>query len=221
MPQEKLNITWYKAVCIFCRIFCRIFFRLKIEGKENVPATGPFIIASNHQSYLDPVFCSIHLKRPLTFLARDTLFTNWFFGRLIRSLNAIPVKMGQSDIATMKEVISRLKQDKGICLFPEGTRTRDGKIATIKPGFGLLCRRGNATIVPTVIDGAFECWPRTQKLFSTGRVSLTYGQPIPADQVKNMTNEQLAQKLTTQLHQMQNDIRQKKNKSPYDYTTND
>lgn len=218
MLKDKLSRAWYKLVCAVCRVLSRYLFRLKVEGRENIPATGPFVVASNHQSFLDPVFCSIHLKRRLTFLARDTLFNHWFFGRLIRSLNAIPVKLGQGDIATMKEVIARLKQGHGVCLFPEGTRCYDGKIATIKPGFGLLCRRGNATVVPTVIDGAFECWPRHQKMFSRGPVSITYGQPIPAEQVRKMKNEELAHMLNAQMQQMQNQIRQGKGKAPFDYS---
>ncbi len=221
MLKDKLARAWYKLVCFTCRILCRILFRLKVEGRENIPAKGPFVVAANHQSFLDPVFCSIHLKRRLTFLARDTLFTHWFFGRLIRSLNAIPVKLGHGDIATMKEIIARLKQGHGVCLFPEGTRCRDGKIATIKPGFGLLCRRGSATVIPTVIDGAFECWPRTQKMFKKGPVSITYGQPIPAEQVRKMKNEELADMLNAQMQQMQSDIRRKKDKDPFDYSRRD
>jgi 1-acyl-sn-glycerol-3-phosphate acyltransferase len=75
----------------------------------------------------------------------------------------------------MKKVVSRLKEGKGVCLFPEGTRTSDGKIATLKPGFGFLCRRGEAAVVPAVIDGAFECWPRHKKIFSPGRIVVCYG----------------------------------------------
>jgi len=221
MLKDKISRAWYKLVTATCRVLSRILFRLKVEGRENVPAKGPFVIASNHQSFLDPVFCSIHLKRRLTFLARDTLFTHWFFGRLIRSLNAIPVKLGKGDISTMKEVVSRLKQGHGVCLFPEGTRCHDGKIATIKPGFGLLCRRGKATIVPTVIDGAFECWPRHQKIFSRGPVSITYGTPMPAEKVAKMKNKQLADMLNAQLQEMQSEIRDRKGKAPFDYTSED
>ena len=75
MLKDKLARAWYKLVCAICRLLSRFLFRLKVEGRENIPAEGPFVVASNHQSFLDPVFCSIHLKRRLTFLARDNLFT--------------------------------------------------------------------------------------------------------------------------------------------------
>jgi 1-acyl-sn-glycerol-3-phosphate acyltransferase len=101
------------------------------------------MLVGNHQSYLDPMFCGIYLKRPLYFLARDSLWKNRFFGRLISSVNTIPVKQDKGDLSAMRKVISKLKEGWGVCLFPEGTRTSDGKITPFKPGFGLLCRRGN------------------------------------------------------------------------------
>jgi 1-acyl-sn-glycerol-3-phosphate acyltransferase len=154
----------------------------------------------------------------LYFLARDTLFRNWFFGRLISSVNTIPVKRGEADLGAMKTVISKLKEGNGVCLFPEGTRTRDGKIAAFKPGFGLLCRRGNAAVVPAVVDGAFECWPRHKKIFSPGgRISVCYGELITAEQVRNMSDRELADHLTEVLRIMQNDCRAKQGKEPYKY----
>lgn len=200
-----------------CRVFCILFFRLRTYGRDNVPRKGAFILVSNHQSYLDPIFCAAPLKRQSHFIARDTLFTNWFFGPLISSVKAIPVKLGRPDISAMRKVLDKLKKGEGVCLFPEGTRTQDGKIAPFKPGLGLLCRRGAATIVPVVIDGAFECWSRNKKLFSPGYIRVTYGKPITPEQVKDMGDEKLAELLTQTLRNMQTQSRIKQNKKPYDY----
>ena len=92
------------------------------------------------------------------------------------------------------------------------THTRTGKA-----GLGLLCRRGNAAIIPTVIDGAFECWPRNKKIFSCGSIWVQFGQTVTAEQAKEMGDEKLAQHLTKTLRQMQNDIRKKRGKEPYQY----
>ncbi len=176
------------------------------------------MLVSNHQSFLDPIFCGAPPKRHLCFLARDTLFRNWFFGPLITSVNSIPVKRGQADISTMKKVIGKLQEGRGVCLFSEGTRTSDGRIQPIKSGLGLLSKRGNAAIVPVVIDGAFECWPRTQKLFSPGgSVIVHYGKVISAEQVKEMSNKKLTQLLTDTLRQMQTECRLEQGKKPYSY----
>jgi len=104
-----------------------------------------------------------------------------------------------------------------VCLFPEGTRTQDGRIASFKPGFGLLCRRSKATVVPVLIDGAFECWPRHKKLFSPGAIVVQFGKPLPPEQVATMSNEQLADTVTQTLRQMQREARLQQGKQPYDY----
>jgi cytidylate kinase len=211
------KMRWFRLARWFCKVFCRSFFRLHPSGLENVPEFGPLVLICNHQSFLDPVLCGIFIKRPLHFLARDTLFKG-LFGRLITSVNTIPVKRGEADIAAMRVVIGKLKAGNGICLFPEGTRSSDGRITAFKPGFGLLCRRGGASVVPVVIDGAFEVWPRYKKLFSPGgHINIQYGKCIPAAEVKKMDDRELAERLTETLRKMQNDCRVRQGKKPYDY----
>jgi len=217
MLKEKLKAAWYWYMRWVCKFFCILFFRVRSSGRDNVPKKGAFVLVSNHQSYLDPIFCIGPLKRPSSCLARDSLFTNWFFGPLIASMNAIPVKLGEADMSAMRKALGKLKKGEGVGLFPEGTRTHDGKISPLKPGIGLLCRRGGAVVVPVVIDGAFECWPRHKKLFSPGSISVCYGKAITAEQAKKMGDKKLAEVLTDTMRQMQTKIRVKQGKKPYDY----
>ncbi len=211
------KMLWPRFARWLCKVFCRTFFRLHPQGRENIPDYGPLVLICNHQSFLDPVFCGIFVKRPLYYLARDTLFRG-LFGKLLVSIQTIPVKRGEADLPAMRTVIGKLKQGNGVCLFPEGTRTSDGKITAFKPGFGLLCRRGNAAVVPVLIDGAFETWPRHKKLFSIGgSIFIQYGKCIPASEVKKMDDRQLAEFLTDTLRKMQNDCRLKQGKEPYSY----
>jgi 1-acyl-sn-glycerol-3-phosphate acyltransferase len=175
------------------------------------------VLICNHQSFLDPVLCGIFVRRPLYYLARDTLFRG-LFGKILVSVQTIPVRRGEADMTAMRTVISKLRQGHGVCLFPEGTRTSDGKITAFKPGFGLLCRRGNAVVVPVLIEGAFETWPRHKKLFSPGgRICIQYGKCIPAAEVKKLDDKQLAERLTDTLREMQNECRVKQGKRPYSY----
>jgi 1-acyl-sn-glycerol-3-phosphate acyltransferase len=217
MLKERLNARWFWLARWICKVFCILFFRVRTYGRDNVPDKGAFVLVSNHQSYLDPIFCVGPLRRPSSFVARESLFSNWFFGPLLSSVNAIPVKMGEADLPAMRMVLSKLKKGGGVCLFPEGTRTYDGKIASFKGGIGFLCRRGEATVVPVVIDGAFECWPRHKMIFSPGSILVLYGKAITAEQVKNMSDEKLAEVLTDTLRRMQNECRLKQGKKPYDY----
>ena len=198
-------------------VFCYSLFRMRIYGLKNIPAEGPVLLLSNHQSFLDPLFCGIRIREPVCFVARDSLLTNRFFGAIIRSVGIIPIRRGQADVSAVKKIIERLKAGQTVGLFPEATRTGDGKIAAIKPGIGFLSRRGNAPVVPVVIDGAFECWPRHRKIFSAGRITVCYGSPITPEQVKNADDTEFAKFLTVTLRKMQNQCRARQGKKTYDY----
>ncbi len=213
------SVAWYWVAWFICKVLCTLLFRVRVHGRENIPSDGPVILAGNHQSYLDPVFCGSSEPRRLTYMARDTLFRFGPFGWLLRSINVIPLSRDKADIATMRAVIDRLKQGEAVCLYPEGTRTPDGRIAAFKPGFGLMCRRSHATVVPVLIEGAFECWPRTRKLFRLGcRITVCFGTPLSPEQVQTMTNEQLADHVTAVLRTMQAETRRRLGKEPFDYT---
>ena len=217
MSKEMLKWAWYKIARLSCRMFCAILFRYRVYGRENVPPEGPVILASNHQSFLDPVFCGVGVKRHLVYVARDTLFRWRFFGWLIHSVNAIPVSRDKADIAAMRAIIARLQGGAAVCLYPEGTRTRDGRIVPVKAGFGLLCRRAKAVVVPVLIDGGFETWPRHKRLPSPGAIMVHFGTPMSPAQIETMTNEELADHLTRTLRQMQHDARLQQGRKPYSY----
>jgi 1-acyl-sn-glycerol-3-phosphate acyltransferase len=194
-----------------------LFFDIRFYGRQNIPETGGVLLLSNHQSFLDPPLCGIGVERHFSYVARDTLFTNPVFGWLISSVNVSAIKRDTADIAAIKLFIEKLKAGNAVVLFPEATRTHDGKIAEVKPGFGLLSRRANVPIVPIVIDGAFECWPRTKKIFSPGRIAVVYGEMIPPEKIKEMGDEKFAAYLTDILRKMQNETRARLGKIAIEY----
>jgi 1-acyl-sn-glycerol-3-phosphate acyltransferase len=220
MLKEKLKNSWHDLCRWLCKVFCRVFFSMQVSGLENVPLEEPFVLLCNHQSYLDPVFCGISLKRRLYYVARDSLFKNPIFGRLLLSVRVIPIQRGSADLSAIRKVIEKLKTGQPVCLFPEATRTSDGKISALKPGVGLLSRRSQSPVIPAVVEGAFECWPRNKKIFSPGRIILCYGRPISAQEVKQLGDEGFAALLTDTLRKMQNECRVKQGKEPFDYTGN-
>jgi len=217
MSKEILKWAWYKVARLGCRMFCAIVFRYRVYGRENVPATGPVILASNHQSFLDPVYCGVAVKRHLVYVARDSLFRWRLFGFLIHSVNAIPVSRDKADIAAMRAIIARLQGGAAVCLYPEGTRTHDGRIIPVKAGFGLLCRRAKAVVVPVLIEGGFETWPRHKRLPAPGAIRVHFGTPLSPAQIETMTNEELADYLTHTLRKMQHASRLQQGKPPYAY----
>jgi 1-acyl-sn-glycerol-3-phosphate acyltransferase len=170
-----------------------LYFRGRVFGRENVPRTGGVMLACSHQSFFDPISATMALPREGNYMARDSLFTNRMFGRLIDSLNAFPVKRGAGDVGAVKEILRRLKAGKLVTVFPEGTRTRDGWIATINPNSMAIAKKAGAAVVPTVVDGAFEAWPRTQLLPRRGMTYVTYAEAITVEQVQEWPAEQIAE----------------------------
>jgi|GEM_PF-207051 len=217
MMKRKINYYWFCLWRQGCRMFCRVYFNPIAFNKHYVPEEGAFLLLSNHQSFLDPMINANPLKRQCCFAARDTLFTIPVFGKLVHSFNAIPIKRGQADLTAIRAFIEKLNQGYGLVLYPEGTRTQDGRISEMKPGFGLLARKANVPIIPSVIDGAYEAWPRHHKFFSYGKVYVTYGPPIPAEKVAEMGDREFAHYLTNVLRDMQRELRLMVGRKPFDY----
>ncbi|MCP4707210.1 MAG: 1-acyl-sn-glycerol-3-phosphate acyltransferase [Planctomycetes bacterium] len=208
---------WYRGWQWASQVGFTCYFGLRIFQRENVPKEGPVLLVSNHQSFLDPVLCGIGLPRELDYIARDSLFRNRLFARYIRSLNAFPIQRGQADIAAIRTVVNRLQQGRAMVLFPEGTRTRDGRISPLKSGFELISRRSGATTVPVVIDGAFETWPRTKKIFSMGQIKVIFGEPVTPEQIKTMNRQDFVNLINQRMYRMHNEIRCRYGKTPFNY----
>ncbi len=117
----------------------------------------------------------------------------------------------------MKKIISVLKEGRVVCLFPEGTRTTDGRIANIKAGFSLLSRRSKAVVVPVVIEGAYQCWPRDRKFPKLGRVYMKFGKGFTPQEIEELGDEAFSKAFNERLQTMQNELRVKRGVEPFDY----
>jgi len=190
-----------------CWIFTAVFFKLKLYGKENVPLTGGVLLVSNHQSFLDPILVAVRLKRPVSFFARASLFENRYFGWLIRSLQAFPVRRGQADVGAMKEAIKRLEEGYALNIFPEGTRSEDGTLGPIRPGVALIIQRGSVPVIPVFVRGAWQAWPKGRKfpaLFRT--IQVMYGPPL---NVEGLDDRQIIELIDDTFHRMQAELESK------------
>lgn len=184
-PDSLLRRTWWHVLHFICFIWFRLAYDYRSFGVYNVPRTGPVLLVCNHQSYLDPIIVGLALHwRVFYAMARSTLFRSPAFGWLIRSLNAIPVERGESDLSAMRLSLNVLKAGHALVIYPEGTRTRDGSVGPFAPGTFLLVKRGGAPVVPVAIEGSYAVWPKGRPApRATGRISVRFGQPIPAERL--------------------------------------
>ena len=195
MIRKKLaSWFWYAMLWCPCYAISQVWFRYRFSGKGYVPQTGPVLLVSNHQSNLDPVLVGIACPRQLKYLARQGLFF-WPFSLWIRSLGAVPIDRERGAIGGIRTTLQLLKDGEAVVVFPEGSRTPDGKVHELLAGFCLLARRSGATIVPVAMDGAFDALPRGRLFAKRADIGLAFAKPITKQQAATLTDEQLVAKV--------------------------
>lgn len=143
------------------KVFFDLFFRGEVTGTEWIPQSGPFIVAANHASYLDPPAIGCRVSREMYYFARKTLFKPGLPAKLLHAVNTIPVDLeSESDVSALKAVFRLLKNGEGILLFPEGTRTHTGALQVPQAGVGMIACKSMAPVVPARVFGAYEAFGR-------------------------------------------------------------
>lgn len=155
----------------------RALWRIRLRGVENVPPVdaGGLIIAANHQTYVDPFWISIPIKRAIRFLAWSEPFKNPLLGKLLKLLGAWPLQIDRSDPTAYRRSLQWLRNGGALTIFPEGGRAfADGVPSPFKVGAARLALEANVPILPVTIRGGNRVWPRDQKWPQTGRVEIIY-----------------------------------------------
>lgn len=157
-----------------------MFFRGEVAGQENLPRHGPFLIAANHASHLDPGMIGAQVPRQLCFFARKTLWHGGFSSWWLDAVGTIPVdRDGGQDVGALKRVLRALADGKAMILFPEGTRSHDGQLQEPKPGIGFIVCRSRVPVVPARIFGSFDALGRDAKFPHLGTpLTVVFGRPI-------------------------------------------
>jgi 1-acyl-sn-glycerol-3-phosphate acyltransferase len=159
-------------------LLMRAWFGLSVRGAEHVPPSGPALIVSNHQSILDPPLIGGATRRRIYFLAKAELFRIPVFGWLLRALHARPVRREGSDPRALKTAARLLKEGKALLVFPEGTRSLDGRLGEGKPGVGMLAVTSGAPVVPAYVSGTLEALPKGAAWPRRSQVSVIFGPAI-------------------------------------------
>ena len=172
-----MNPSYFLGWCCFRALF-KIYFRWRVYNPERVPETGPVILAANHASFIDPPLVGAGLRRDINYLARESLFRFPGIGALLRSWNSVPVDREGGGAAGLKKILDRLLAGGAIILFPEGTRSRDGKLQPARSGIGLTAIKSDAVVVPVRVFGTYEAYGRHMRFPRPRRVAVKYGEPM-------------------------------------------
>jgi 1-acyl-sn-glycerol-3-phosphate acyltransferase len=178
-----MNVPYFIGWCAF-RAFYKFYFRWRVFNAERVPLEGGVILASNHASFLDPPLVGAGVKRGINYLARENLFRFPVMGWILRHWQVVPVDRDGGGAAGLRAILDRLLAGGAIILFPEGTRTRDGKLQPARSGIGLTVIKSTAPVVPVRVFGTFDAYGRHLRFPRPHRVAVKYGQPMRFEQLR-------------------------------------
>lgn len=178
-PQAQMTPV-YGVSHYWLRVSYDMFFRGTTTGLEHLPKTGPFLIAGNHASLLDPPLIGSQVTRQMSFFARKTLWQGKLFPWWLDAVGTIPVdRDGGQDVSALKRVLRSLAEGKVMILFPEGTRSPDGRLQEPKAGVGFILCKTQVPVVPARIFGSFEAFGRGTKFPQLGtKVDVVFGPPL-------------------------------------------
>jgi len=168
----------YELVRLVARLAVLLLARLRTEGLEHIPKTGPVIIAMNHISWFDIPMASLRVRRVTHYMAKIELFSVPLLGGLMRLCGSFPVRRGESDREALRNAERLLGQGEILVIFPEGHRSDHGSLIAAHPGIALIALRTNAPIVPVGIQGTRAVLKSKRFLFWAPRVTIRYGAPF-------------------------------------------
>jgi len=210
---KGLRLVWYRLWQQVARVLFVLVFGLRVHHRRRFPRTGGVLVVANHQSYLDPILAAVGMPRAFHPMARESLFRFAPFRWLIGSLYAFPVRRGTADLAAVKEALRRLKAGGVVLVFPEGTRTRDGSIGPMHGGPAAIAARAGVPIVPMVIDGAFEAWPRTRRLPRPHLIRVACGRAVSVGGAGAGAPEAVMASVRRQMLDLQAEMRRQRSRS--------
>lgn len=162
-------MLFYRIVKGSARLLLSLVYRIEIRGKEYIPKEGRGVVSSNHFSLMDPIVIAALLPRKINYMGKEELFSNRLFASILNKLGVFPVKRGGADIGAVKTALKILNNGGIFGIFPEGTRSKQGKILKAKPGLAMVAIKTQSPIIPVAITGNY-------KPFS--KIKIIIGKPI-------------------------------------------
>jgi 1-acyl-sn-glycerol-3-phosphate acyltransferase len=200
--NTALDRLSYRTVRFIVTAFCRTWCRMTIEGRENVPATGAFLLTPTHRSILDTPIASGVTRRRMRFMGADKYWKNKAFGRLLTALGGFPVTRGTADREALKRCIALLEQGEPLVLFPEGERKSGPLVQPLFDGAAFVAVKAGVPIVPVGIGGSERAMAKGAKYISPRKLHVVIGPPLQTATVTGSSKEQrdAARQISVALH---------------------
>jgi len=180
--------------------FCKMYFRLSITYHPSIDWDKNYLVVANHASFLDPPLLGVGMKKGVHFLAKYELSKVPIWGKLmVRKFGTVPVRRGKGDIQALKSIISLLKGGGNVAVFPEGTRTLDGKFRKPRPGIGMVAYQTQATILPVYIHNTFHAMPKSSNIPRPVKVSMHFGKPYRPSAYNKEKSKELYQEIAEEM----------------------
>jgi 1-acyl-sn-glycerol-3-phosphate acyltransferase len=169
------------AVRLTLRPLLQVWLRLGVEGRHHVPDDGPVLVASTHQSHADSIALGVAIRRPVHFLG-DLRLTRWpVLGPQLPKLGMVPLRRGEADASALDVLRDLLVGGACVAVYPEGSRSRDGRVHRLRSGVARLAADTGAPVVPAAVAGIYDVWPIGAKpRLRGGRVTVRFGPPLAA-----------------------------------------
>lgn len=172
---------FYRISSAVLRLFFRITGGVKCVGTENIPDTGGIILAPNHISLMDPPAVGAFLNRQIRYMAKEELFRTPVLGAWMRRVGAFSVRRGTADRKAIRQAVDLLAAGHMVCIFPEGTRSEDGKLQEPELGIGLIALKSRVPVLPAAIIGSDKVLAPHAKRLRRHRITIYYGKPLTFD----------------------------------------
>lgn len=190
----------YRSIRGLARFLMGMFVDLDVQGLEQIPAEGPALLISNHVNLIDPVIPIGTLKRRISFMAKEEIFSIPLFGRLLRALEIVPVSRGKiAARRALRRAEEFLHRGWLFYMYPEGTRSRQPGMGPGHNGAALLALRTGAPIIPTALTGTHQVWPEDRPLPRRRPVSFRIGAPLVVERVTGRLDRDLLEDLTERM----------------------
>jgi 1-acyl-sn-glycerol-3-phosphate acyltransferase len=168
----------YRLIRLTCILYLELRHRMRVEGREHLPATGGVLVVANHQSFLDIPILAAVIGRHVCFVARSSLAASPLLAFIMRQCGAVLIDRGGGDRGAMREIGAHLTAGDLVVIYPEGTRTEDGSVGEFKGGVLSIARRAGVPMVPTAIEGSHSIWPRGRRWPGPGRIGVQLLEPV-------------------------------------------